>query len=66
MIVKLSKQGIKDAIQKLEFLKDNIKVANTDIIQTLVNIGVEEANTTNAMAIPSGHYPLAWPAALLR
>lgn len=54
MIVKLSKQGIKDAIQKLEFLKDNIKVANTDIIQNLVNIGVAEASTINAMAIQSG------------
>lgn len=54
MIVPLSTAGIKDAIKRLEFFKDNIKIANEEIVSNLVDIGYDTASQINATAPQSG------------
>lgn len=53
MIVKLSEAGIKDAINKIDTLKDNIKVANQMIVAELVREGCETAAIHNVNALHS-------------
>lgn len=53
MIIKLSEAGIKDAIDKIDFLKDNIKVANQNIVAELVREGCETAAIYNVNALHS-------------
>lgn len=57
MIVKLSPYGIKDAIAKINFLKDNIALASKEIIEELVNSGKSTAKILNKRAPHSGTEP---------
>ena len=57
MIVKLSSYGIKDAISKINFLKDNIALASKEIIEELVNSGKNTAEALNNSAPHSGTEP---------
>lgn len=50
MKIRLSKAGIKDAMNKLDFLKNNITVASEEIVERLVNVGFETANNINQNA----------------
>lgn len=54
MKITLSKASIKNAIDALDFLKDNIKVANEDIVETLVGIGFKTASDINESSPQSG------------
>lgn len=54
MIVQLSEVGIKDAIHRLNTLKDNIEVGSQTIVERLVEKGSAFANTYNASAPQSG------------
>lgn len=55
--MKLTVSDIKDTVNNLQFLKDNIKTAGEDIITELVKAGYEEAVMTNATAAQSGTEP---------
>lgn len=57
MIVKLSSYGIKDAIEKVGFIKDNINLASTEIIEDLVKEGMKFASGYNATAPYTGTEP---------
>lgn len=54
MIVPLSPAGIKQAIEKLGFLKSNINLASQEIVKQLVDIGYDTASQINTMAPQSG------------
>lgn len=55
--IELTVSDIKNTINDLMFLKDNIKTANEDIVRELVEAGYEEAVMTNATAPQSGIEP---------
>lgn len=57
MKIELSQYGLKDAIDRIEFLKDNVKIASEDILTDLVNKGVSMGSTLNASAPKSGVEP---------
>lgn len=50
MKIRLSKVGIKNAIDTLDFLKDNITVASEEIVKQLVDVGFKTANSINQNA----------------
>lgn len=55
--MKLGVFDIKDTVEDLKFLKNNIKTASEDIVEKLVSAGYEEASITNASAPQSGIEP---------
>lgn len=50
MNIKLSEASVKDAINRLKTLKDNIDVANERIVERLIEIGGEQATFYNSTA----------------
>lgn len=52
--IKLNESSVKDAISRVEFLKENIEVASNTITETLVNKGTNVATQLNAAAPQSG------------
>lgn len=54
MIVRLSEAGIKDTVQRINVLKDNIEVASQNAVERLVEKGFNLATMYNANAPQSG------------
>lgn len=52
--LELSPYGIKKLIDKLEFLEDQLNVANEDLVEQLVSKGTQYATSLNASAPQSG------------
>lgn len=50
MKIQLSETSVKDAIQRLKTLEDNIRIANENIVDRLVNTGSEQAMFYNSTA----------------
>lgn len=57
MKLELSKSSVNDTLQRVRFMKDQIKVATEDTILELVKEGIKVGNTYNASAPQSGVEP---------